>query len=213
QTKVSYLDDVIAGEHGAVLLFALDDEDVRRLQIAMQDAFVVGGFDTRASLPQKCQRALHRNSSFAAQQLIKRLAFDVFHDEKENPFIALPKVSHADYVGMLHRGRSARFALETRDGFAFLQVFIGKNVRPDRLHRDAARYQILVTSQIDLAHRAATQTLIKPVATTQQSRARQSVLGFRLIVRTDENFVVVTAFAAGTFVHRRVFRSAYRVAV
>ena len=68
----------------------------------MQNAFVVRRFNSGARLPQKRQRALHRNRAFAPQQLIQRFAFDVFHHEKEDAFLAFAKVRDADDVRMLN---------------------------------------------------------------------------------------------------------------
>ena len=102
ETKVANFHDVIADQRAAVFLLALDDEDVCRFKIAMQDAFVVRGFDAGACLPQQHQRALHGNSSFAAQQLIERLAIDVFHHQKEDAFFALAKVGDPDDIRMLN---------------------------------------------------------------------------------------------------------------
>jgi hypothetical protein len=79
---------------------------------------------------------------------------------------------------MLHRCCRARFALETRDGFTFLQVFVGQNIRPDCLDCHTSRHQILVASHVNLAHRAAAQTLVEPITTIQQGRARQGASSF-----------------------------------
>ena len=111
----------------------------------MQNAFVVRGFDAGADLSQEHERALHGDRSFAPQQLIERFAFDVFHDQKKHPVVALAKVSHIDHVGMLNRRRGARLALKARDGFAFLQVFVRQHVGADCFHGHASRQKIFVT--------------------------------------------------------------------
>ena len=90
----------------------------------MQDSLIVRGFDTGTDLPEQTMSALHRNGALPAQQLIERFAFDVFHHQKEHAFIALAEISHVDNVRVLDRCGSARFALEPRDGLAFLQVFV-----------------------------------------------------------------------------------------
>jgi len=62
--------------------------------------------------------------AFAAQELMERFAFDVFHHQKEDAFLAFAKISHVNDVRMLNRGRGARLALKPRDCFAFLEVFV-----------------------------------------------------------------------------------------
>ena len=125
------------------------------------------GFDAGADLLQQSVRALHGDCAFATKQLIERFAFDVFHDQKKHPVVALAKVSHIDHVGMLNRRRGARLALKARYGFAFLQVFVRQHIGADCFHRHASRQKIFVAGEIDLAHRAAAQTLLKSIAPAQ----------------------------------------------
>ena len=90
----------------------------------MQNSFIVRGLNTCADLPEQTMGALNRDGSLSAEELIQRFAFDVFHYQKKNAFIALAKVSDVDDVRMLNRCGGPRLALETRNGFAFLQVFV-----------------------------------------------------------------------------------------
>jgi len=90
----------------------------------MQDSLVVRSFDAGADLFEQRMRALNRHRAFASQQLIQRFAFDVFHHEEEDTFFALAKVSYINDIWMLNRRRSASFAFEPRDRFAFLKIFI-----------------------------------------------------------------------------------------
>src|SRR5207253_9133172 len=80
-----------------------------------------------------------------------------------------PVIRHVDDVRMLNRGGGARFALESSDRFAFLQVFVRKDVGPDRLDRDASRQQVFVARQIDLAHRPTSETPGQTITRIQQS--------------------------------------------
>ena len=159
------------------------------------------GFDAGADLPQQQERALHRDRSFAPQQLIERFAFDVFHDQKEHPVVAFAKVGHVDNVRMLNRGCGARLALKAGDGFAFLQIFIREDIWPDRFHSHAPGQKIFIAGEIDLAHCAAAQTLFESITPIQQSRAGQSCLGVGLIVGTDERVVFKAAFTSWAFAH------------
>ncbi len=103
----------------------------------MQDAFVVGGLDPGADLPQQHERALDSNRALATKELIKRFAFHVFHHQKENTFVALAKVGDVDHVRVLNRSRGSGFPLKASDRLALLQVFVRKHVGPNRFDCDA----------------------------------------------------------------------------
>src|ERR1044072_3394088 len=163
QTKVTDLDEIVAGNGAALFLFSLHDENVGGLQIAMEDAFVMRGFNAGARLAQQHQGALHRNGSFTTEQLIQRLAFDVFHHEKENTFLAFAEISHADHVRVLHGSRGAGLAFKARDGFTFLQVFVREHIRPNSFDGHAPRDEVFVAREIHLAHGAAAQTLLQTI--------------------------------------------------
>src|SRR5437762_2626919 len=102
----------------------------------MQDSFVMCGFDSGANLTQQSESTLHRHGPFAAQELIKRFSLDVFHYQEKHALVALAKVGDVDDIRMLNRSGRTRFALEPRDRFAFLQVFIRKYVGTNRLDRN-----------------------------------------------------------------------------
>ena len=178
----------------------------------MQNSFVVRGFHTGTDLPQQCQRVLHRDCSFATQKLIERLTLDVFHHEKENAVATLAEVSHPDDIVMLNGSSGARFAFETRDGFALLQVFVRQHVRPNRFNGNAARDQILVPREIYLAHRASAKSFLQTVTPVQNSCAGQRSFRLRLVVGANEQVVFVTLFAPWTFAHELKNREQYRTA-
>ena len=56
ETKVANLNYVVAG-NGSIFLHSSHDEYVCRLQITMQNAFVVRGFDPGTNLAQQVERA------------------------------------------------------------------------------------------------------------------------------------------------------------
>src|SRR5256885_14273730 len=90
QAKVADLHHVVAGDRAILLLF-LNDKNISRLKIAMEDSFVMRGFNAGADLSQQRERALHRDRAFASQELIKRFALDVFHHQKKDAFFTLAK--------------------------------------------------------------------------------------------------------------------------
>ena len=65
---------------------------------------------------------LYRKRSFAAKQLVKRFALDIFHHEIEDAVRRLAKIGDADRVRMLDGSGGLRLAFEPGDRFAFLQI-------------------------------------------------------------------------------------------
>ena len=87
------------------------DLDVARLEIAMDDALLVRGFERRRDLARDAQRLVERKSGRRArtlrEQLGQRLAFDQLHHQVVGPDV----VQRAD-VGMIQRRHRACFPLE-----------------------------------------------------------------------------------------------------
>src|ERR1043166_5594058 len=144
-------------------------------------------------------------AAFRSQQVIERFALDVFHHEEEHAFRALAEVVDVDDVRMTNRRGGASFALEARDGFAFLQIFVVENVRADCFDGDLPREQVLIAREINLAHRTAPETFLEQVSRREQSRTGQRVLRIRLILRADLDAVFVANLATGTLTHRTEF--------
>src|SRR5467141_3513770 len=158
QSKVADFNEAILA---AASLARLHDEDVGGFQIAMQDARLMSGVDARYDLLHDARRAPQAQRSFSTQQLIERLALDVLHHEKENAVGTLSKIGDVDHVRMLDGGGRARLAFETSDSFAFLQIFVVKNIGANSFDCYPARHQILIAGKIDLAHGASAQTLLE----------------------------------------------------
>jgi hypothetical protein len=103
----------------------------------------------------------------------------------------------------MNRCGGARFAFETSNGFAFLEIFVVENVGTNGFYGYLSREEILVASEINLAHRAAPETFFEQVSRREQPRAGQCILRACLILRTDLNPVFVADFATWTLTHRR----------
>src|SRR6185436_16049610 len=112
------------------------------------------------------------------------------------------EVGNVNYVWMTNGGGGASFAFESRDGFALLQHLIAEYVRANGLDGDLASDQILIASEIDLAHRSATESFLEPVTRRQQRRPREGMLGARVILGTGDYAVVITGFATRTLAHK-----------
>src|SRR5437762_25873 len=102
---------------------------------------------------------------------------------------------------MTNRRRGPRFALKTRDGLAVLKIFVAENVGSHSFDGDLARHEVLVASEVNLAHRAATEPFFQQVARGQQTRTRQCDLRVCLVLWTQLNGVFVADFATGALAH------------
>ena len=122
--------------------------DVRRLEVAVNDALLVCGFHRRRDLPCDQQRVVHGN--WAARDPLRQvLAVDEFHHEGERAAGAFESVDGGD-VGMVQRGERSRFALEACDPLRILGEPIGQHFDCDR------SVQAGVDGAIDGAHAAFT---------------------------------------------------------
>src|SRR5207249_4229184 len=124
--------------------------------------------------------------------------------QKKNAVRTLAEIRDVNDVWMTNGCGRAHFAFEAGNRFAFLKHFVIEYVRPDGLHRDATRQEILIARQIDLAHRAAAQSLLEEITRREQPRSGQSVLGVCLVLRTGNYVVFITTFTTWTLAHGRV---------
>ncbi len=93
---------------------ALGDEDIGGLDVAMDDAFVVGCFETFDYLD--CQfenRACFHRA--AANAVLQGLTVQEFHDDESAAALFADVVNRAD-IGMIECGAGLGFALETLEG-------------------------------------------------------------------------------------------------
>ena len=111
------------------------DFDVRGFQIAMDDAFVVGGFESFGDLAGDGESFVDR------EWCGERGAFHQFHDDG----VAFKSVDGGD-VGVIEGGEGLRFALE-----AGAVVGVGGQSLGENLDSDVA-VELGVTGAVDLAH-------------------------------------------------------------
>ena len=112
------------------------DLDVARLQIAVDDALLVRGFERIGDLARDGERLLERNRALL-DPLGERLALDQLHDQ-----VVRADVEQRADIGMVQRGDGARLALEA----------VAEPLGGD-LHRHFA-VQAGIGGAIDLAHAA-----------------------------------------------------------
>jgi hypothetical protein len=93
------------------------EQDVRRFEIAVDDAAPVRIIQRGGDLPGQLDHAVRRKPP-AAQQVIEAAAFHQAHDQVAVRIDA-PKIVHGDDVRMLQPGGQLRFVLKTGHEFGF----------------------------------------------------------------------------------------------
>ena len=89
-----------------------DEEDVLRLDVAVDDALVVGGVQGAADLAPDVDHLLDRQPADAAQALVQILAFEELHDDERRPIVVAIEVGDLDDVRVAQRRDRARLVLE-----------------------------------------------------------------------------------------------------
>src|SRR4029453_18973677 len=110
-------------------------EDVRRLEIAMDDLFPMCGVEGTCDLSRVEQRLVER------QRPLERSTLDVLHDQERDVVLMADVVEPADVL-MLERRRGARFSLEP------LCELLSRDLEGD------AAPETGVESPVDVAHPA-----------------------------------------------------------
>ena len=93
-------------------------EDVRRLDVAVDQARRVRLAQRLADLPQQVDRPPGRQGAVALDQLGQAQARQVFHDVVVGPVLGAAVVVDLDGVRVRERGRQADLALEPRQGLS-----------------------------------------------------------------------------------------------
>ena len=152
---VAPMDSVGAGLRGVFgeaevenfCLAARSDEDIRGLDIAMNDAAGMSGVERIGNLNREIEERGKRNRA-AADSFAERLAFEQLHDEKWAA-IRFAYVEERADAGMIQRGDGARFALKAFERGGIVSEFAGEKFQRD----EAAETNIFGAE--DLAHAAA----------------------------------------------------------
>ncbi len=103
----------------------VEDHQVARLEVAVDDALVVGGLEDVAQLGQQAAGPLRREFSRAPQQDVQVDAAQVFHDEQRAGGGVGSGVVVGDGVGVLEAGQDVDLAAEVLAGLGLgQQVFL-----------------------------------------------------------------------------------------
>ena len=122
------------GDFGAVAV----EQDVVRFDVAVDEAFLVGGGEAFERLQRPRHEHIGRDGAAAGLGDIgQRAAVAVFHDEEEGALVGAA-VEEADDVRMLEPGDDLHFAFEVLDGARFR---LGTGKHEFHRHRIAARFR------------------------------------------------------------------------
>ncbi len=131
------------------------EEDVRGLQIAMDDAVAVQGVQSREHA-QRDRQSVSRRQRRLRQPLRQRLPLQQLHGQEELPVLLAQLVELTD-GRMIDACRHTRLALEPLP-----RLGIG-GIRPQRLDRDGT-FEAVVVGRIDHAHASLAEYARNPVA-------------------------------------------------
>ena len=108
---------------------ALGDEDIRGLDVAMDDALDVSGVERVGNVDGNIEQAIEFER-LAADEMLERLAIEKFHGDKGFAVLLADVVNGAD-VGMIKGGGGLGFALETCEGLRVFGDIVGKKFERD----------------------------------------------------------------------------------
>ena len=138
-------------------LSALRDEDVGRLDVAMDDAVLVRGVERVGDLDAEVEDLVGLERPADDEPVLQRFAFHQLHDDEGLPVRLVDVVDRAD-VRVLERGSGPRLALEALERLRVPRDVLGKELQSD------VAPQARVLGAVDDAHAAAAQLLDDPVA-------------------------------------------------
>jgi hypothetical protein len=161
--------DPEVGDLGRALLV---DEDVLGLDVAVDDAVVVGGAQGAGDLDRVGHRLADRQAPVAPDAVLERLALHVLEDDVRRS-IVLARVDDADDVGVVELRDRARLAPE-----ALELVGVRRDLAVHELDRDLA-LEHRVERAVDRRHPAGADLGVEPVAPVEQGadlRAHRSIV-------------------------------------
>src|SRR5262249_53301661 len=109
-------------QDAALSLALLDDEDVRGLDVAVDDACRVNGGEAVEEPGKERAGACRLHRASALEPIAQRLAVEAGHGEIGAAVPGHARVEHPDEVGVVEPGEGARLLLELRRGLAYARV-------------------------------------------------------------------------------------------
>ena len=127
------------------------DEDVRGLDVAVDDAARVRGLERVGNLQRGIEHLIHAERT-GREVVVERFALQAFHDDERLALLLIDRVNRAD-VRVIERGRRARFATETFERGRVERPPLGEELESD----EAAEAGVL--GLVDDPHAAAAELL------------------------------------------------------
>ena len=148
-------------EVGDLDLAAVRDQHVLGLDVAMDQAGLVGGGDGAGHLDDQIEGPFRTERTLAGDQVPQRATLDVLHDDV-GPAAVHPLVEHRHHVRMGEPGGGPGLAVELAD-----EVLVVAQTFVHHLDRDGPR-QSLVVGKVDRRHATPRELALDRVATVQQ---------------------------------------------
>ncbi len=142
------------------------EHDVLRLQVAMDDALIVGGLEALGGLAEDPQQSLDRELALLLQDRREVPSVDELH-RQELDAVALSEVEDAQHVRVGDAAGELDLALEALEG-----VGVVGDVRTNQLESDVA-VEPLVMDQVDRTHASHAQQALDPVPVADLETGRQ----------------------------------------
>ena len=140
----------------------LGDEDVRGLDVAVHEAFLVRGIERLGDLGEQLDGSLRLERAVLGDELGEVVALDVAHGEEEDA-VLLSRLVDGDDVRVVERGRDPRLAQE-----ALAEALVLGELGGDHLEGDLAPEPRLLGA-IDRAHSPSADEGLDPVAGDRRS--------------------------------------------
>jgi hypothetical protein len=153
----------LAAGHGGIL----DDEDVLRLQIAVDDALGVRGAERAADQPHQRQGLEQADRAEPPEPAVQRLTVEPLHDDVRADLGLMAEVEHLDDAGIRDPGHRARLVEEPLD-----HLFMGRQRRLQHLDRGRPTEQ-RVLGEVDRAHATLAELVRHPVHPDHGPRYQQ----------------------------------------
>src|SRR5256885_13046652 len=155
-------------------LRAIGYENVRGLDVAVDDGLGVSGFECVGHLIAKLGYTLDLHG-LAGNEMLKRLPFEKFHDDKILVGVLVDVVNRAD-VRVIQGGGGSRFALEALDG-----QMVFRNMFREKLQADVPT-QAQIFGAIHNSHAAAAELLQDAVMRNSPPNHRRKPTWMRFIL-------------------------------
>jgi len=151
------------------LALVVGDQQVARLEVAVDDPFLVRVLDALADLQEQFEPVCEVHAA-AVAELDQGQARHVLHREEQPALLGGADVQNLRDVRMLHAREQGAFAAET------VEDVLAVHARLDHLQRDLAAYRLQLVGEVDRTHAARAELrgdAVRPEPAADQGEVRQ----------------------------------------